>query len=186
MAVVDTRDEVDSPRAEPAASAALVAEPMAQLTTRELAQRTGKSLAWVKKHGRALGGRIVDGSWHFPAEAISVAENLSVAFERRTTTTEKVTIGAAAPDRARARGVLAARAFALFEAVTPIESVVMRLEADPAVVRALFTEWVQCRELTARYASVPAVPVGPAFDHAPNAAWDCCPGHMAMHRMQET
>lgn len=180
MATIELRSEAHSAETEPASSSALVAEPVAQpLTTRDVAQQAGKSIAWVKKHAREIGGRIVDGAWQFPPEA------LSIAIERRTTTSEKITIGGAAPDRAHGRGVLAARAFALFAKLTALENVVVELEADPATVRALFDQWLACRRDNARYVSAPPTFTGPQFDHPPNAAWDCCDGHRLQRQMQE-
>jgi excisionase family DNA binding protein len=88
-------------------------------------------------------------------------------------------------DRARDVGRLAASAFPLFAAGTPLDDVVVRLEADPAAVRALFGEWMQCRALTASYLATPAAPSGPTFDHPPSAAWDCCAGHKAMHATEK-
>ncbi len=86
-------------------------------------------------------------------------------------------------DRARNTGRLAALAFPLFAASTPLDEVVVKLEADPAAIRALFAEWKECRALSAQLKPTAA---GPTFDHAPNATHDCCPGHQALRRAEKT
>ena len=64
-------------------------------------------------------------------------------------------------DRARDVGALAARLFPLLAAGMPLDDCVIRLEADPAEVRKLFAEWLQCRHLSAQYLTPATTPTTP-------------------------
>ena len=94
-----------------------------------------------------------------------------------------------AAEREASRGALAAQCFPLFTCGTPLDEVVVKLEADPAAVLAAFEAWCRLREVTARWLTpAPAVPTpGPTFDHEPRPGVDedwCCEGHAAAARME--
>jgi hypothetical protein len=40
------------------------------LTTAEVAMQLGRTIMWVQRHAKVLGGRMADGVWHFPQMAI--------------------------------------------------------------------------------------------------------------------
>jgi|HubBroStandDraft_1064217.scaffolds.fasta_scaffold64354_2 hypothetical protein len=150
-----------------------------ELTTVEVSQHLGRSLAWVKRHAHELGGRLVGGAYHFP----------SIEVERRRTTTERITLGGGPKaESARDVGALAAKVFALLRSKAAPDEIVERLEADPATVRALCEEWAKCRSLATRLFAEPppATPATSAWDHAPNPTWTCCPQHQALHQEIET
>lgn len=125
------------------------AEPVADtLSSKELAQRAGYSLAWVKRHARELGGRIVEGSWAFPPEAASIA------IERKTTVSEKLTYGPPADGGARERnaGERDAAVVAMLEKGSTVAEIVVETKTPIEVTMRLRKLWVESRQGDAQLA----------------------------------
>jgi hypothetical protein len=120
--------------------------------------------------------RIVDGDLPAAREGRAWRLSKKVILEYGPALARRDAVGKKA-ERSRDRGILAAKAFPLFAAAVGLDEVVCRLETDPAEIRALFGEWVLCREMAARVLAPP--PSGPSFDHRPNADGTCCAGHRA-------
>lgn len=86
----------------------------------------------------------------------------------------------------RARGALAAKCFRLFASAVALEDIVLELEVDPDLVVALHGKWLAMRARTAAWlAQAPQPAPGPAFDHPAAQDGSCCPGHLAVRRLQE-
>jgi hypothetical protein len=125
------------------------AQPVANtLSSLELAQRAGRSRAWVKKHARSLGGHIVEGSWQFPAEAASIA------IERKTTVSEKLTYGPA-PDggtRERNAGERDASVVAMLERGASVSEIVIETRTPIEVAMRLRKLWAESKQGDAQLA----------------------------------
>ncbi len=164
-------EPADAGRAEVVGPLAPTSEDESTLTIAQAARLAGVSPATVHR-------RIVDGD--LPATKDGRVYRLT-----RKTVLE---IGPALrkrdtkADRARDVGALAAQCFPMFAAATPLDEVVIALQADPDVIAVLFEKW---KTLRAMSVGVPAATPGPAFDHPPAADWTCCPGHQAMHAMEK-
>jgi hypothetical protein len=149
----------------------LQAEPVAEtLNTRELAQRAGYSIAWVKRHARSLGGRIVEGNWAFPPEAASIA------IERKTTVSEKLTYGPAPDGGARERnaGERDASVVAMLERGATVAEIVIETRTPIEVAMRLRKLWAESKQDDAQLA-VHACACGSVSD--PRTA-RCMPCHI--------
>jgi len=130
-----------------AGSGAIVhqAQPVAgPLSSKELAQRAGMSLAWIKKHARALGGHIVEGSWQFPPEAASAAIE-----RRRTTVSEKITYGpgpAAPIERERQVGERDAAVVELLERGSTVSEIVIATKIPIETAMRLRRSWIESKQ----------------------------------------
>jgi hypothetical protein len=113
----------------------LVAEPCGQLTTHDVAQRLSKSLAWVKKHARELGGTIVDGAYQFP----------SVEIERRrtVTTSEKFTLGGQRAAEPPDLGRRAAAVLERLETGAQAVRIAIELQEPPDFVLRVREQWLR-------------------------------------------
>jgi hypothetical protein len=102
-----------------------------ELTTPEVAQHLGRSLAWVKRHARELGGHIVDGAYQFP----------TLAIERRRTTTERITLGGP-PAKETDVGPRAAAIYRRLEEGQSTSQIVRELEEAPEFVAKTRAQWL--------------------------------------------
>ena len=106
-----------------------------ELTTHEVAEQLGRSLAWVKRHARELGGRLIDGAYQFP----------TVAIERRRTTTERITLGGGPSQlgREQVEGERDARVVAALENGRTVAQIVVAERVPIETVLRLRTTWLQ-------------------------------------------
>jgi hypothetical protein len=105
----------------------------ADLTTPEVAEHLGRSVAWVKKHATELGGRIVDGAYRFP----------SIAVERRRTTTEKITLAGAPRASEPEVGRRSAAVLARLEAGERVVDIAVALEEPADFVLKVRESWLR-------------------------------------------
>lgn len=117
------------------AALSLVAEPSSQLTTRDVAQRLSKSLAWVKSHARELGGTIVAGAYVFP----------SVEIERRrtVTTSERFTLGGQRAPEPPDLGRRAAAVLERLETGAQAVRIAIELQEPPDFVLRVREQWLR-------------------------------------------
>jgi hypothetical protein len=115
--------------------------PGGELTAAEVAQQTGRSIAWVKRHAKTLGGKIVNGAYLFPQATI----------ERRVSTVEKITLGGR-PGRRPADwepnvGQRAAAIYERLEQSQSVSQIVRELSEPPEFVAKMRAQWLAGYEM---------------------------------------
>jgi hypothetical protein len=163
-----------SPASEATAALVSVADERSALTTPQAAERLGRSLAWVKRHARELGGHIEAGVWRFPPDVIA-----QVAIERETSTIrQKITFAAGPGGRDFNVGPRSAAVLERLERGEQTVRIAIELQEAPDFVLKVREQWVRAhvadRErviLTCRACSRPSDPqCGYCLDCAPHMA----------------